>query len=101
MDKNKFYVYVNTTEDSIGFFFPCDKVEEIPISTDAPYIETRVKVEGVMKQYNPHYGDNKICRCGHTYYRHFDGYDSMAPIGCKYCACDEFTPKEGEDDGQN
>lgn len=40
--------------------------------------------------YNPDYGDDRICKCGHIYERHFDSYDKMAPVGCKYCACDKF-----------
>lgn len=37
-------------------------------------------------QYDPNYGDNKECLCGHPYYRHFDTYEDMAPVGCKYCS---------------
>lgn len=40
--------------------------------------------------YDKDFGDNKLCSCGHTYYRHFDTYDKMAPIGCKYCGCRAF-----------
>ena len=35
--------------------------------------------------YDPNFGDEKLCLCGHPYYRHFDTYDNMADIGCKYC----------------
>lgn len=41
-------------------------------------------------EYNPEYGDQRICECGHTYYRHFDSYDDMSLAGCKYCHCFEF-----------
>lgn len=37
--------------------------------------------------YDKSHGDDDECRCGHSYYRHFDTYDSMAPVGCKYCYC--------------
>lgn len=30
------------------------------------------------------------CQCSHPYERHFDGYDNMYPVGCKYCECDTF-----------
>jgi hypothetical protein len=40
--------------------------------------------------YDPVFGDEKMCQCGHTYYRHFDSYEEMKPIGCKYCGCDKF-----------
>jgi hypothetical protein len=59
-----------------------------------PYKEIVLEVVGVLKQYNPDFGDDKICECGHTYYRHFDTYEGMAPVGCKYCGCKEFKLKE-------
>lgn len=31
-----------------------------------------------------------LCKCGHTYHRHFDTYDDMRDIGCKYCQCMTF-----------
>jgi hypothetical protein len=35
--------------------------------------------------YDPAFGDDRLCECGHSYYRHFDTYEDMAPVGCKYC----------------
>jgi hypothetical protein len=61
---------------------------------DDPYKEIILEVVGVLKQYNPDFGDDKICECGHTYYRHFDTYEGMAPVGCKYCGCEEFKLKK-------
>jgi hypothetical protein len=49
--------------------------------------------EGVQRGYSPHVGDDKLCVCGHPYYRHFDTYDDMADVGCKYCECDTFSEK--------
>ena len=40
--------------------------------------------------YWPEVGDDTLCVCGHPYFRHFDTYDDMAPIGCKYCPCNHF-----------
>ena len=40
--------------------------------------------------YNPDYGDDRLCSCGHPYYRHFDTYDNMEVCGCKYCECFYF-----------
>ena len=58
---------------------------------DLPYIETTItKIE---KQYNPEYGDDRICECEHPYYRHFDTYENMYNCGCKYCECNEFKEK--------
>jgi hypothetical protein len=38
--------------------------------------------------YDRMFGDLKLCLCGHPYYRHFDTYEDMSPIGCKYCHYD-------------
>lgn len=43
------------------------------------------------KMYNPDYGDTRMCKCGHHYYRHFDTYEDMNPCGCKYCRCRNFV----------
>lgn len=50
------------------------------------YIE-KIKVK---RKYNPEYGDSRYCKCGHQYYRHFDTYENMCAVGCKYCGCCEF-----------
>lgn len=56
---------------------------------EPPYkVSMRVVVE---KNYNPNYGDDRLCECGHPYYRHFDTYDNMANVGCKYCGCFNFV----------
>ncbi|AXH49265.1 hypothetical protein HWB76_gp137 [Streptomyces phage Blueeyedbeauty] len=33
---------------------------------------------------------DELCKCSHPYHRHFDSYEDMHPIGCKYCECDTF-----------
>lgn len=58
---------------------------------EKPYIETKRIV--IDRKYNPKYGDDKICKCGHPYYRHFDSYEDMYPCGCKYCDCNDFELK--------
>jgi hypothetical protein len=70
------------------------KITTIDQSEDSPYLTSLVKVEGIRRQYNPKYGDDKLCQCGHSYYRHFDSYEDMAPVGCKYCGCSEFVPAD-------
>ena len=55
--------------------------------------------------YDAAFGDDRLCVCGtglpswgnspyerghHTYYRHFDSYDNMRAVGCKYCGCGTF-----------
>lgn len=59
--------------------------------------------EDPPEPYDGDFGDNKLCECGHPYYRHFDTYDDMRPVGCKYCWPDpcyvfiEAKPKGEED----
>jgi hypothetical protein len=40
---------------------------------------------GYEDDYDASVGDDTLCICGHTYYRHFDPYEHMDPVGCKYC----------------
>lgn len=62
--------------------------------TQEPYIE---EIETIVhRRYNPNYGNDRICNCGHVYYRHFDSYDNMDAVGCKYCQCGEFVEFAGE-----
>jgi hypothetical protein len=61
------------------------------MSSNTPYLEKTIRV------YNPDYGDLRICNCGHHYYRHFDGYEGNAPVGCKYCKCSTFVEAALED----
>ena len=61
------------------------------MNNEKPYIETiRVVTD---YNYNPNYGDDRVCECGHAYYRHFDTYYHMSNVGCKYCGCGEFKEK--------
>lgn len=48
--------------------------------------------------YDPAFGDEKECRCGHPYYRHFDTYERMGPVGCKYCGCSVWQPAPDSSD---
>ncbi len=57
--------------------------------------------EDVVKMYDPKFGDDKVCVCGHTYYRHFDTHHQMYAIGCKYCHCDQFQDKETAKEGRD
>lgn len=59
-----------------------------PQESQGPYI---YKTKTAQKRhYNPKYGDERNCKCGHSYYRHFDSYEDMLPVGCKYCNCFDF-----------
>lgn len=59
--------------------------------TNSAYLE-EVKVK-IIKKYNPNFGDNRECTCGHPYHRHFDSYENMQAVGCKYCGCYHFEDK--------
>lgn len=62
---------------------------------EQPYLkEEKIVIE---YKYNPKFGDDKICKCGHSYYRHFDSYEQMEPVGCKYCECYDFEEEDLED----
>lgn len=58
------------------------------MTNEKPYIEKKTIVTTV--HFNPNFGDDRICECSHVYDRHFDSYDDMSPVGCKYCQCWEF-----------
>ena len=60
-------------------------------AVEQPYLKKRVSK--TVYSYNPKYGDERVCKCGHLYYRHFDTYEKMSAIGCKYCGCTDFKEK--------
>jgi adenine-specific DNA methylase len=66
-----------------------ETLEEIYSKIEKPYL-TGVVTRTILK-YNPKFGDERVCICGHKYYRHFDSYENMSPVGCKYCGCNEFV----------
>ena len=56
---------------------------------ESPYLITKRIIED--RKYNPKFGDDRECICGHPYYRHFDPFEGNAPVGCKYCHdCEGF-----------
>ena len=61
-------------------------------SWDTPYL---LEVD-IAYMFNPAFGLNRMCVCGHTYERHFDSDGSYAPIGCKYCDCYRFVEQPHE-----
>lgn len=64
------------------------------MSNEEPYLKEEITT--IVYKYNPDYGDDRECKCGHKYYRHFDTYDNMDPVGCKYCCCYEFEEAKDE-----
>uniref|UniRef100_A0A6M3L182 Uncharacterized protein n=1 Tax=viral metagenome TaxID=1070528 RepID=A0A6M3L182_9ZZZZ len=58
---------------------------------EQPYITKQISYMDYF--YNPEYGDDRICKCGHPYHRHFDSYDNMKAVGCKYCMCYHFKER--------
>lgn len=65
-------------------------IEKIEIGLGLLEKELKKEKPYINGKYNPKYGNNRICKCGHTYERHFDLYDDAEPVGCKYCDCDHF-----------
>jgi len=52
-----------------------------------PYIETyRLTLQ---KEYDPNFGDQKVCQCGHNYDMHFPAF-SKKITSCKFCNCRIF-----------
>lgn len=100
------YKYGRKKTESQKLYFPQgiqDKIQEDlseadtlvltgPPDPNAPYLE-EILITKALK-YNPKYGDDRVCLCGHTYYRHFDSYEHMSAIGCKYCPCNTFEEKK-------
>lgn len=48
--------------------------------------------DGFDRVYNPEYGDDAECECGHPYGWHFDTCQDMKSVGCKSCGCRNFRP---------
>ncbi len=65
--------------------------------TTQPYLYS-LRLE---KKYNPNYKDEVPCRCGHSYNKHFDSYENMEAVGCKYCDCYEYIPETRDDFTRN
>lgn len=66
------------------------------VDEEKPYITETITIQ--KKKYNPNYGNNRMCVCGHAYYRHFDPWEDMEAVGCKYCGCEEFREAESEEE---
>ena len=69
---------------------PINCVEQPINCVEQPYLTIVTVTVETEKKYNPEFGDDKVCKCGHSYERHFDSYDQMNAVGCKYCACFDF-----------
>ena len=61
-----------------------------PKNVDEQPVYFRIAKVKYKLKYNPDYGDNRLCECGHAYFRHFDGFEGYKAVGCKYCSCNEF-----------
>lgn len=62
-------------------------VEPYDSSNDPYLLGENIEIEML---YNPEYGDNRTCKCGHSYERHFDPFEDWEAVGCKYCQCYRF-----------
>jgi hypothetical protein len=54
---------------------------------ELPYL---IKPREPLKLYNPKFGDDRKCQCGHSYDRHFDWMEEDSECSCKYCGCYDF-----------
>jgi len=62
--------------------------------TNAPGVNSWNEVARHTMLYDPSFGDDTLCQCGHTYYRHFDSYEdaqNRMHAACKYCRCQVFV----------
>lgn len=60
--------------------------------SEQPYLFETIEVQ--RRVYNPDYGDEKICKCGHSYIDHFELYEErLIPTGCRKCECFVFMEK--------
>jgi hypothetical protein len=50
----------------------------------------RLLTSELARLWNPGHDQEAECKCGHSYYRHFDSWEGMEPVGCKYCECWTF-----------
>lgn len=80
--------------DQADTIIEADREQGEKMKEEKPYIVETITMQ--KKKYNPNYGDNRMCVCGHTYYRHFDPWDDMEAVGCKYCGCEEFIEADRE-----
>lgn len=80
--------------DQADTIIEADREQGEKMKEEKPYIVETITMQ--KKKYNPNYGDNRMCVCGHTYYRHFDPWDDMEAVGCKYCGCEEFIEVDRE-----
>lgn len=62
------------------------------MNDENPYLEKTFTV--TSKQYNPNYGDDRICECDHRYIKHFELLDIPIPSPCKLCGCESFNEKK-------
>lgn len=83
-------------EEIVRYYHIAPKKPLFDVGKDLPYFYDVL----LIPKYNENYGDDRICKCGHSYYRHFDTYDEdMEACGCKYCGCDHFEEAvDGEED---
>ena len=89
----------NTIMTKIRDVFGIEHEAKLISNPNSPYLEYEYKV--IQRMYNPNYGDNRKCICGHSYYRHFDSYENMEACGCKYCGCSEFVEDTTEIKNKN
>jgi hypothetical protein len=74
-------------EPEVSIIILKDKEDD---GSESPYIYKEETTIREIRCYNPKYGQNTACVCGHAYHRHFDWMEEDAAVGCKYCDCYTF-----------
>lgn len=59
-------------------------------------LENPPAIKDPSSTYDKKMGNDRICQCGHSYFQHFDSFENMRHIGCKYCGCYDFKEKQNE-----
>lgn len=73
-----------------------EMVEVLSYGQDVQDMEAILRKINRTLVYDPNFGDDIECACGHSYYRHFDWAENNAPVGCKYCGCFNFSALDVE-----
>ncbi len=64
--------------------------DEAVIERDTLKAQVAALTEAQAPKWSAEHDQDELCACGHRYERHFDTYENMLAVGCKYCECATF-----------